>query len=146
VFLQRLRATLGVGAQLLIGVDAKKSVSVLEAAYNDSAGVTAAFNLNALQHLNEHLGANFKLEQFAHEARYNVQLGCIQMFLRSRVDQQVEISDAVIEFTAGEVIHTEDSYKYQPEEFLLLAQDAGFTKTALWQDSDAWYSLFLMHT
>lgn len=146
VFLQRLRATLGAGAQLLIGVDAKKSVSVLEAAYNDSAGVTAAFNLNALQHLNEHLGANFKLEQFAHEARYNVELGCIQMFLRSRVAQQVEISGSVLEFTAGEVIHTEDSYKYQPEEFLLLAQDAGFSKTALWQDADAWYSLFLMHT
>ena len=143
-FLQRLRDTLGHGAQLLIGVDAKKSVAVLEAAYNDAAGVTADFNLNALQHLNEQLQANFKLDQFAHEAHYNDDLGCIQMFLRSRVAQQVEIGGAVIEFAAGEAIHTEDSYKYHPDEFLHIAQQAGFTKTALWQDSNAWYSLFLM--
>ena len=145
-FLQRVRLTLGHDAQLLIGVDAKKSVAVLEAAYNDSAGVTAEFNLNALLHLNDQLGADFKPHQFAHVARYNAQLGCMQMFLRSRVSQQVTIGQTIIEFAAHELIHTEDSYKYQPQEFSRIAQQAGFKEIALWQDDDAWYSIFLLHT
>ena len=145
-FLQRVRLTLGHDAQMLIGVDAKKSVAVLEAAYNDSAGVTAEFNLNALLHLNDQLGADFNPQQFAHVARYNAELGCVQMFLRSRVAQQVTIGDASIEFAAHELIHTEDSYKYRPQDFLRVAQQAGFEQTALWQDDDAWYSIFLLHT
>lgn len=145
-FLQRVRLTLGHDAQMLIGVDAKKSVAVLEAAYNDSAGVTAEFNLNALLHLNDQLGADFNPQQFAHVARYNAELGCVQMFLRSRVAQQVTIGQTIIEFAAHELVHTEDSYKYQPQEFSRIAQQAGFGETVLWQDANAWYSLFLLHT
>ena len=145
-FLQRARRTLGSDAQMLIGVDAKKSVAVLEAAYNDAAGVTAEFNLNALLHLNTQLSADFKPQQFAHVARYNATRGCMQMFLRSRVAQRVKIGDATIDFAADELVHTEDSYKYQPQEFVHIAEQAGFTQTAVWQDDDAWYSLFLLHT
>ena len=79
-------------------------------------------------------------------ARYNAQLGCMQMFLRSRVSQQVTIGQTIIEFAAHELIHTEDSYKYQPHEFSRIAQQAGFEQTSLWQDDDAWYSIFLLHT
>ena len=119
---------------------------MLEAAYNDAAGVTAEFNLNALLHLNTQLSADFKPQQFAHVARYNATRGCMQMFLRSRVAQRVKIGDATIDFAADELVHTEDSYKYQPQEFVHIAEQAGFAQTALWQDDDAWYSLFLLHT
>lgn len=145
-FLKRVGQTLGDGAHLLIGVDAKKPVDILEAAYNDMAGVTAAFNLNALRHLNDQLQADFRLEDFQHEARYNDGLGCIQMFLRSTCAQQVTIDGSVISVAAEERIHTEDSYKYTVEEFLQIAQRAGFTSSGCWQDPQAWYSLFLLTT
>ena len=90
--------------------------------------------------------ADFKPQQFAHVARYNATRGCMQMFLRSRVTQRVKIGDATIDFAADELVHTEDSYKYQPQEFVHIAEQAGFAQTALWQDDDAWYSLFLLHT
>lgn len=143
-FLQRVAQTLGKGAHLLIGVDAKKSTQVLEAAYNDSAGVTAAFNLNVLRHLNEQLEADFRLENFQHEAWYNDEQGCIQMFLRSTCAQRVTINDAVISFAQDERIHTEDSYKYSMEEFEQMAQQAGFAMVERWQDAKQWYSLFLL--
>ena len=143
-FLRRVRQTLGRGAHLLIGVDAKKSVEVLEAAYNDTAGVTAKFNLNVLQHLNDQLETDFRLHNFQHEAHYNDEQGCIQMFLRSVCDQQVMIGDDMISFSSGERVHTEDSYKYAVNEFLQIAQDAGFANAAHWQDDQAWYSLFLL--
>jgi len=111
-FLSNVRHTVGDDGMLLIGVDRKKDVAVLEAAYDDSAGVTAAFNLNILTHLNETLDGDFQLEAFEHVARYNHAAGCIQMFLRSRVNQSVSIAGEVIELAAGEEIHTENSYKY----------------------------------
>ena len=129
---------------MLIGVDRKKDAALLEAAYDDSAGVTAAFNLNMLTHLNETLGADFELEAFRHEARYNEQRGCVQMFLRSLRAQQVRIAGVDIAFERGELIHTENSFKYHPDEFEALAGEAGFKKTDFWTDANSWYSVFLL--
>jgi dimethylhistidine N-methyltransferase len=143
-FLQNVRTTVGHGGAMLIGVDRKKSVAVLEQAYNDAQGVTAAFNLNSLVHINKELNANFDVEQFSHVARYNEDLGCIQMFLQSEVDQQVEIGGATISFAEAECLHTENSYKYHPEEFLDLAASAGFAEVAHWSDAKDWFTLYLL--
>ena len=97
-FLSRVRSLVGEGGKLLIGVDRKKDKSVLEAAYNDSAGVTAAFNLNVLEHLNRELSGDFDIDSFAHRAIYNDQLGSIQMYLESKVSQQVELAGQRIDF------------------------------------------------
>jgi dimethylhistidine N-methyltransferase len=143
-FLRSVRTTLGFGARLLVGVDRKKCRSVLEAAYNDAAGVTARFNLNMLANVNRRLGADFDLDAFAHEARYDEPAGCIRMFLRSRVDQQVSVGGEAIAFAAGERIHTENSYKYDPHEFAGLAARGGFEVERMWTDDDAWFALFLL--
>ncbi len=125
-FLRNVHQTIGAGGYLLIGVDRKKDLGVLQAAYDDAAGVTARFNLNVLQHLNDELAADFDLDLFSHVARYNQELGCIQMFLRSQVDQQVNVQGQIIRFSAGELMHTENSYKYHPDEFIELAGQAQF--------------------
>ncbi len=143
-FLQNVHATVGPGGALLVGVDRKKSVSVLEQAYNDKQGVTAAFNLNALTHINNELDADFQPQQFSHVARYNPQLGCIQMFLRSEVEQQVEIAGETISFAEGEELHTENSYKYDPDEFLALADSAGFGSLAQFSDDKQYFTLYLL--
>lgn len=142
--LRNVRATLGQGAHMLIGVDRKKSVGLLEAAYDDAAGVTAQFNLNLLQHLNESLEANFDLTQFTHRATYNTEIGAVQMHLVSRCHQQVQVAGELFEFALGESLHTENSFKYHPEEFLALASDAGFTANAQWTDSNQWYGVYLL--
>lgn len=142
--LSNIRSTLGVGSHLLLGVDRKKSAVQLEAAYDDAAGVTAAFNLNMLTHLNETIGADFDVAQFKHEAIYNAAEGCVQMFLVSKASQVVHIDEVAIEIAAGEKLHTENSHKYHPEEFEALAARAGFAKTAFWTDAQDWYSVFLL--
>ena len=144
-FLGRVANTLGSGGHLLIGVDCKKDPAVLERAYNDAAGITAAFNLNALSHLNRVLGAKFQLEDFEHEAHYNHDAGCIQMFLRSMVRQQVSIGGSVFAFDDGERLHTENSYKYSPDEFIRLAEDSGFGCEHHWQDGDEYFGLYLLN-
>lgn len=143
-FLVSARTTLGAGARFLIGVDRKKDPAVLEAAYNDAAGVTAEFNRNVLRHINERLGADFDPDAFDHQARYDVALGCIQMFLVSRGEQTVQIAGSTIRFAAGERIHTESSFKYAPEEFEALATRGGFRREACWTDADARFALFLL--
>lgn len=143
-FLVNVTRTLGVGAHMLIGVDLKKDRQVLEAAYNDSQGVTAEFNLNLLTHLNARFGATFDVSSFAHVARYNEVQGCIQMFLESRRAQTVTLGGERIEFAAGELLHTENSYKYAPDEFASLAGRAGFTVTSLWRDANDWFGIFLL--
>lgn len=142
--LRNIRATLGQGAHLLIGVDRKKSVELLEAAYDDAAGVTAQFNLNLLQHLNESLDANFDLTQFTHRATYNVEVGAVQMFLVSRCEQQVQVAGEQFNFAQGEALHTENSFKYHPQEFLALAAEAGFAANAQWTDANEWYGVYLL--
>ncbi len=143
-FLGNVHRTLGSGGRLLVGIDRKKDPAVIEAAYNDSQGITAAFNLNALNHINQRLGADFRLTGFAHEARYNPELGCIQMFLRSRLDQTVHVGSERVRFAAGELIHTENSFKYHPEEFEALAGRGGFEVEAWWTDPEDLFALFLL--
>ena len=143
-FLGRVANTLGSGGHLLIGVDCKKDPVVLERAYNDAAGITAAFNLNALSHLNRVLGAEFQLDKFDHEALYNRDAGCIQMFLRSTAQQQVSIGGSVFAFDDGERLHTENSYKYSPDEFIRLAEDSGFGCEHHWQGADEYFGLYLL--
>ena len=143
-FLVNVTRTLGPDGKLLLGVDLKKDVAVLEAAYNDSLGVTARFNLNLLEHLNARYSAGFDVENFTHDAVYNEQEGCIQMFLESRVAQSVTLAGERISFAAGERIHTENSFKYAPEEFAQLAVDAGFNVSFMWVDERRWFAVFLL--
>jgi dimethylhistidine N-methyltransferase len=141
-FLVNLRLAVGPGGGLLIGVDLKKSPQILNAAYNDKEGVTAAFNLNLLHRINEELDANFDLSRFRHRAFYNEALGRIEMHLVSSGTQQVRIEDKVFHFDMGESIHTENSYKYTVDEFQALAAKAGFQPGKVWMDQ---HGLFSVH-
>ncbi len=143
-FLRHVGRTLGRGGRMLVGVDRKKDPAVLEAAYNDRAGVTAEFNRNVLRHVNERLGADFDPEAFAHQASYDAEAGCIRMFLRSLAPQTVHVAGHVIEFRAGETIHTENSFKYHPDEFRRLAERGGFACDAWWTDDAECFALFLL--
>jgi uncharacterized SAM-dependent methyltransferase len=127
-----------------VGVDRKKPHHLLEAAYNDAQGVTAAFNRNLLLHLNRAVGADFDISGFAHEAHYDHDEGCVKMFLRSLVKQTVCIGENRFEFESGELLHTESSFKYHPAEFASLARRAGFHQIAMWTDPRDWFSVFLL--
>lgn len=144
VFLENIRATVGPSGLLLIGVDRKKDARLLENAYDDAAGVTAAFNLNVLAHINRRLHADFDLDAYQHIARYNEAEGRIEMFLRTTRQQKVTVAGEQIAFAADELLHTENSYKYNPEEFRSLAASAGFIVERHWTDDRAWFSLFLL--
>lgn len=133
---------LGFGGGMLIGIDLKKDVSVLKAAYDDAAGVTAAFNMNLLDRINRELGGDFDLDQFEHHVVYNDVIGRIEMHLRSLCDQTVTIDGNAFEFRAGETIHTENSHKYDIEQFRAMARDAGFEPERVWTDAD---NLFSVH-
>lgn len=143
-FLTRVRDLVGAQGKLLVGVDRKKDKAVLESAYNDAAGVTSAFNLNVLTHLNRELDGNFVLEQFRHKAIYSESEGSIQMFLESTVEQQVELAGQIISFSEGEAIHTENSYKYDPDEFAELAAGAGWKNELHLTDANDYFSVFLL--
>src|SRR5881397_1512829 len=125
-FLRRIANVCRGGGGLLIGVDLKKDRPVLEAAYNDGAGVTAQFNLNLLQRINRELGADFDLDQWRHRAIYNSNAGRIEMHLISEIDQFVHFNEHKFHFRRAEKIITEYSYKYTPEEFAAFAAKAGF--------------------
>lgn len=125
-FLRGAAETLGRGGFLVIGVDLKKDPAILEAAYNDAEGVTAAFNLNLLRRINRELGGTFDLKIFEHRALYREDLGRIEMHLVSRRDQRVSVAEAPFDFAADETMHTENSYKYAIEEFHNLSEQAGF--------------------
>ncbi|MEJ2310353.1 MAG: L-histidine N(alpha)-methyltransferase [Gammaproteobacteria bacterium] len=145
-FLRMIAGMVGPGGQLLIGVDLKKKKQILEAAYNDAEGITAAFNLNLLRRINRELGADFDLAQWRHRAFYNQAEGRIEMHLVSRADQQVRLQGETFEFAEGETIHTENSYKYSVAEFRDLAASAGFTTDTVWTDDDNLFSLHLLQT
>ena len=129
------------GGALLIGVDLKKDPRMIHAAYNDSAGVTAAFNLNVLQRLNTELGADFNLANFRHEAVYDETEGRIEMRLVSEKSQRARLAETCIEFGSGEYIITEYSHKYSLKEFAELARAAGFDPQRSWQDKDELFSV-----
>ena len=131
------------GGTLLIGVDLKKDRRILEAAYNDSQGITAEFNLNVLQRLNDELGADFDIDQFSHRAIYNEAIGAIEMHLVSKRRQAVTLGGEKIHFAADEYITTEYSYKYSLEDFDALAHLAGFTRQRVWTDAEQLFSVQL---
>jgi len=143
-FLARLGRQLGAGSRLLIGVDLKKSRERLNAAYNDAAGVTAAFNLNLLERINRELDGTFDLDGFAHRAFYNERLGRIEMHLESLHPQTALVAGVPFRFEEGETIHTEVSYKYSVDEFRKLAHDAGWSADATWTDDEALFSIHLL--
>ena len=143
-FLRRARTSLGAGARMLLGADLVKDVAVLEAAYDDAAGVTAAFNLNLLARLNREAGADFDLLAFRHEARWNAVACRIEMHLVARHAQTVRAAGRVFRFAAGESIHTESSHKYRPEHLRALAEAAGWQAKVQWTDPDALFSVWLL--
>ena len=126
----------GHGGGLLIGIDLQKETRVLEDAYNDSRGVTAAFNLNLLHRINRELDANICVDQFQHRAAYSSAHGRIETDIISLVDQTIEIGDREFEFEAGEAIRTEYSHKYTIDGFATLAKDVGLTLRKSWTDDD----------
>ena len=128
-------------ARMLVGVDLRKDANVLHAAYNDSRGVTAAFNLNLLARINRELGADFDLRRFAHYAFYNAPLGRIEMHLVSLARQSVRVARRRFRFERGESIHTENSYKYSAEGFRALAARAGYAGKRLWTDRKGLFAL-----
>jgi dimethylhistidine N-methyltransferase len=129
------------GGGLLVGVDLVKDPAVLHAAYNDSAGITAAFNRNLLVRANREAAANFDLTRFAHYAPYNVEKRRIEMYLVSTAAQLVRVAGRQIAFAEGEAIHTESSHKYTIEDFRSLAVQAGFSPRAVWTDPDRLFSI-----
>jgi L-histidine Nalpha-methyltransferase len=143
-FLRRLRALLGGGARLVLGVDLKKEEGVLNAAYDDAAGVTAAFNLNLLQRINREAGGDFDPDGFAHRGFYNRDKGRVEMHLVSRRDQLVTVAGETIRFAAGETIHTESSYKYALDEFAGLAERAGWRALRRWTDAKQLFSVWFL--
>lgn len=142
--LRSFGATLGSGSGLLIGADLKKDRDVLHAAYNDRAGITAAFNLNILQRINRELDGDFDLGAFKHKAIYNEKEGRIEMHLVSLKAQVVRIGTHVFEFEAGETICTEYSYKFAIDDFKSLAASAGYACRAAWTDSKAYFGVFYL--
>ena len=141
-FLQRVANHCRRGGGLLIGVDLQKDRHVLERAYNDSAGVTAQFNLNLLARANRELGADFDLEQWQHYAVYNSTESRIEIYLISEIDQTVRLQDRQFDFRAGERIATEYSYKYTKESVIELTREAGFDFSQMWTDDARWFGVF----
>ena len=143
-FLAQTRRLLGRGAWMIIGVDLHKDEAVLNAAYNDAAGVTASFNLNLLRRINRELDGTFDLEAFRHHAFYNMAEHRIEMHLISLRDQTVRVGERAFAFVAGETIHTEDSYKYAIDAFQLLAARAGFEPIAAWTDAERLFGIHML--
>ena len=140
-FLVNARRVAGPGGAMLVGVDLKKNATLLNAAYNDAAGVTAAFNLNLLARINRELGADFELSGFRHLAFFDAARGRIEMHLVSLKEQRVRIAGRVFSFRGGEAIHTENSCKYSVAEFHRLAAGAGFQAAACWTDPERLFSV-----
>jgi L-histidine Nalpha-methyltransferase len=145
-FLHALRGTLRAGDALLLGADLKKDRSVLEAAYNDALGVTSAFNLNVLARINRELGGDFDLRAFKHRAFYNEVMSRVEIYIESRSTQSVSIRklDMQVQFSAGEQIHTENSYKYDLSDIEQLAARTGFACARTWLDSQKRFSSNLL--
>jgi L-histidine N-alpha-methyltransferase len=142
--LANLRTVLAPGDALFLGADLRKSPAILEAAYDDALGVTAAFNLNLLARINRELGGTFDLASFAHRAFYNEAEGRIEMHLVSRKLQRVAIDGYEVAFAEGESIHTENSYKYDDASLRALAKAGGFTIEQRWTDNNGYFADLLM--
>jgi L-histidine Nalpha-methyltransferase len=141
--LRRMRATLGVGSMLLIGMDRVKDEATLTAAYDDAAGVTARFNKNLLIRINRELGGNIPIDAFAHVARWNDSYARIEMHLETTRDVTFTVEGDVFSMTAGDTIHTENSHKYGPRDARLLLRAGGWTPLAEWTDAADQFALIL---
>jgi len=141
--LRAMKDTLGVGAWLLIGMDRLKDVDTLLAAYDDAAGVTAAFNLNLLRRINAELGADIPLDGFRHRAIWNDMMGRIEMHLEAVRDVEFTIDDRRFAFAAGESIHTENSHKYGVRDSRLLLRAAGWGVCEEWTDDAQQFAILL---
>jgi len=143
--LEGVRAGLREGDGLLLGVDLVKDKATLVAAYDDAAGVTAAFNLNLLARLNRELGAEFDLKTFAHLAVWNGAESRMEMYLESRTAQRVRVAglDLDVDFAKGERTHTENSYKYLPGQAKAMMAQAGFAPVESWTDEQGWFGVCL---
>jgi dimethylhistidine N-methyltransferase len=144
-FLQQIRTACSQGAGqggLLIGVDLVKSSHVLQAAYDDALGVTAAFNRNMLLHINKLLGSDFNIAQWQHRALYNTDLSRIEMHLNALEDVTVSWIGGERKFAKEQGIHTENSYKYSVESFTQLLKNAGFQAVKPWQDANQQFCVF----
>ncbi len=139
--LRRTAALVGPGGGLLLGVDLRKDVAVLERAYDDRLGVTAAFNLNLLTRMNRELDADFDLGEFEHHAFYNPARSRVEMHLRSRGAQRVTVGGAAFDFRAGETIHTENSHKYDVRELTARALACGWRVEAVWTDPRDYFAV-----
>lgn len=142
--LTTMRTIVGRHGAVLIGIDLRKDPQVLEHAYNDAAGVTARFNLNALQHLNRELGADFDLDAFEHSAVWIEDMSRIEMRLISKRDQEVHLGRESIRFRRGEAIRTECCHKYTLEGFAELAASAGLEVTHVWMDRERKFSVQML--
>jgi dimethylhistidine N-methyltransferase len=140
-FLRLAGRILGPGSVLAVGFDLVKPEAILNAAYNDAAGVTAQFNLNLLVRINRELGGDFDLAAFAHRASYNHELQRIEMHLVSQRRQTVRVCGERIAFARGETIHTENSYKYTPDSFAALARASGWSVVTAWTDPNGYFSV-----
>lgn len=141
-FLKRFSRIIGPKGGLLIGVDLKKDKSILCRAYDDSQGVTAAFNLNLLERLNREVDASFNIGNFRHKAIYNEELGRIEMHIQSLIAQLVRVNQTVFRFREGETIHTECSYKYSVSEFCELAARARLVIKKHWMDPEKLFCVY----
>ena len=142
-FMRSLGTDLGAGAHCIVGFDSRKSKSILEPAYNDAQGVTAAFNLNLLRHLNQAIGTDFVISSFDHHAFYDEDQGRIEMHLVSKTNQCVTIDGESVSIGCGESIHTENSYKYSLDEVKQLGRNAGLVFVTHWEDSKGWFYVAL---
>jgi dimethylhistidine N-methyltransferase len=140
-FLRHAGKMLGPGARLIIGADLIKPAEVLNAAYNDTAGITAKFNLNLLARINRELGGNFNLAAFEHHAFYNRERNRVEMHLASLKRQKVKVAGETFDFRAGETIHTENSYKYSIEKLGALARGGGWRPLSAWTDARNYFSI-----
>ncbi len=140
-FLRGTRRQVGVEGGLLIGLDLVKDVHILEAAYNDSEGITAAFNLNLLHRLRNELGARLELSGFSHHAPYNDAAQRIEMYLRSDRDQSIALGEQTFALAKDELIHTENCHKFTSQSALELAEDSGFRVRREWTDERRYFSV-----
>ncbi len=141
--LKEVAVNCGQNGQLLIGVDLVKSESVLVPAYDDSLGVTASFNKNALSHVNQLIGANFQMQDWKHVALFNQRHSRIEMHLEALREQTIQWETDARVFHKGERIHTENSYKYLRSDFETLLKKAGFSTVKTWTDTNEWFGVFL---
>jgi dimethylhistidine N-methyltransferase len=141
--LSRVRGLLDDDGALLIGVDLVKDAGVLEAAYNDAAGITAAFNLNILNHINRLIASDFDLDHWRHRAFFNHAQSRIEMHLEAITDHLVRWPGGGREFLAGALIHTEHSYKYRIEDFRALLAGVGLHEFVVWTDPRRWFAVVL---